>query len=116
MGQLRRELADSQRNYDMLLGHAQGRMQEANEELHRLRSGLEIELSATKAKLHKAELKVSSLEGALEGKTHENVELMTICDELIQKIDSQAAAAHPKSDAILSSLIGRGGRTARGES
>lgn len=50
---------------------------------------LEYELSATKAKLHKNELKISSLESAIETKTKENSELMTICDELIHKMDKR---------------------------
>lgn len=109
VGQLKRELADAQRTYDTLLTHAQGRMSEANEELYRLKSTMEIELSGTRAKLTKSELKVASLETSLESRTKENAELMIICDELIQKIDSQAAAANgslinSKTASILSSL------------
>ena len=47
----------------------------------------EDEISATKAKLLKAELRTSSLESAVEAKAKENSELMAICDELISKID-----------------------------
>jgi chromosome segregation ATPase len=53
------------------------------------RETLEYELSATKAKLLKSELKTSSLESAIEAKTKENSELMTICDELIHKMDKR---------------------------
>jgi soluble cytochrome b562 len=49
---------------------------------------MEVEISAMKAKLLKAELRIGSLEEALEGKTRENKELGAICDELIQKIDA----------------------------
>jgi len=109
VGQLKRELADAQRTYDTLLTHAQGRMSEANDELHRLKSTLEIELSGTRAKLTKGELRVASLEASLESMTRENAELMIICDELIQKIDSQAAAVsgslvNSRTASILSSL------------
>lgn len=107
VSQLRRELAESQQNYTVLLNHAQTRMNEANEELHRLKTTLEVELSATKAKLLKAELKASSLEGILGSKSKENAELTTICDELIMKIDAQSAVATgstSKSADILTSL------------
>jgi alpha-D-ribose 1-methylphosphonate 5-triphosphate synthase subunit PhnG len=73
--------------------------------LYRLQTTLEIELSATRAKLHKSELKVGGLEGTVEAKSRENSELMAICDELIQKIDSQAAVAGTSRSAnILASL------------
>ena len=49
---------------------------------------MDVELSATKAKLLKAELRIASLEESLESKTRENKELGAICDELIQKIDT----------------------------
>jgi len=82
------ELQESERNYALLKEHAEAKLQEANYELHRLRSSLEVELSSTKAKLHKAELRAASLESTIDAKTRENAELMTICDELIQKMDA----------------------------
>ena len=63
---------------------------------------LDAELSATKAKLHKAELKISSLESVVEAKSRENAELMAICDELIQKIDAQGSGG--ASSHLLASL------------
>ncbi len=99
---LQTELASGARRYDELRRHAEGKLCEANEELFTLKSTLEIELSSTRAKLHKAELRISSLEGALEGKTRENGELMAICDDLIQKIDLQAASMQGGSAAASS--------------
>lgn len=55
-----------------------------------IKASLENELSATKAKLLKSELKISSLESGIEAKTRENSELMTICDELIKKMDKKS--------------------------
>ena len=52
-----------------------------------LKSSLENELSVTKAKLLKSELIINSLEATVESKTKENAELLTICDELIHKMD-----------------------------
>lgn len=60
-----------------------------NSESKTIKESLENELSATRAKLHKSELKISSLETAIEAKTKENSELMTICDELIHKMDKR---------------------------
>lgn len=102
---LQTDLGNADRRYDALRKHAEDKLNEANEELHRLKTTLEIELSATRAKLHKTELKVSGLESTVDSKTKENGELMAICDELIQKIDSQAVAAgSSKSAAVLASL------------
>lgn len=108
---LQTDLASADRRYEALKQHAEEKLEEANEELHRLRTTLEIELSTTRAKLHKSELKVTSLESTVEAKSRENAELMAICDELIQKIDSQATAAgSSRSAAFLASLnIPRGG-------
>jgi alpha-D-ribose 1-methylphosphonate 5-triphosphate synthase subunit PhnG len=52
-----------------------------------LKEKYEDELSLAKAKLTKAEVRVSTLENTVASKTKENAELMAICDELIQKID-----------------------------
>lgn len=62
-----------------------------NGESKNTKEALEYELSATKAKLLKSELKISSLETAIETKTRENSELMTICDELIHKMDKRCS-------------------------
>ena len=59
---------------------------------------LELELSSSKAKLLKSELKISSLESAIESKSRENSELMTICDELIHKMDKRCTWAR---DAVM---------------
>jgi hypothetical protein len=54
-----------------------------------MQRSFEDELSITKAKLLKAELKVNSVEGSLEAKTRENAELMAICDKLILEIEQK---------------------------
>ena len=63
----------------------------SNSESKNVKESLEFELSATKAKLHNSELKISSLESAIDAKTKENSELMTICDELIHKMDKRVS-------------------------
>ena len=37
----------------------------------------------------------------MEAKTRENAELMTICDELIQKIDAQAVGGKPTAGSTM---------------
>ncbi|PJF17362.1 60S ribosomal protein L37 [Paramicrosporidium saccamoebae] len=54
---LQTDLQNADRRYETLHSHAELKLQEANEELYRLQTTLEIELSATRAKLHKSELK-----------------------------------------------------------
>jgi hypothetical protein len=61
----------------------------ANVEGVNVKATLENELSAAKAKLLKSELRIVSLESAVDAKTRENSELMTICDELIKKMDNK---------------------------
>ena len=61
----------------------------SNNTIENMKKTFEDEMSATKAKLLKSELKMSSLESALDVKTKENSELMAICDELISKIDQK---------------------------
>ena len=46
-----------------------------------------------RAKLLKAELRMSSLESSEQAKIRENAELTAICEELISKIDQKAATA-----------------------
>ena len=62
-------------------------MNRAGKEIAKVRQEYEDQLSLAKAKLVKAEVKVSTLENTVANKTKENGELMAICDELIQKID-----------------------------
>lgn len=68
--------------------HAEQKLSEAGSQLQRVQSSMEVEVSAMKAKLLKAELRMGALEEGLETKTRENKELGAICDELIQKIDA----------------------------
>lgn len=64
----------------------------ANAEIARVRASYELEVSTFKAKLHRSELKVTSLEQSLEAKAKENAELLKICDELIGKMDNATAS------------------------
>ena len=84
---LQAELTNADRRFEALRQHAEQKLTEANQQIQKVQSSMDVELSATKAKLLKAELRIGSLEEALESKTRENKELGAICDELIQKID-----------------------------
>lgn len=87
---LQAELTNADRRYDALRQHAEQKLQDANTQIQRVQGAMDVELSATKAKLLKAELRLGSLEDTLASKTKENRELGAICDELIQKIDPSA--------------------------
>lgn len=64
------------------------RMTDLQSHLQTITANGEAELSVLRARLHKADLRIASLEAALEAKTRENGELGQICDELIQKMDA----------------------------
>ena len=85
---LQPELLNAQKKYDLIKSHAEERLEAANQELQRLQTGYDSEIGLLKVKLSKHELKIKSLEGVIEMKTKENHELMSICDDLIQKMDN----------------------------
>lgn len=85
---LQRELISAQKKCDAIKSHAEERLETANQEISRLKNAYDGEISLLKAKLSKNEYKVKSLEGVIDMKTKENQELMAICDDLIQKMDS----------------------------
>ena len=86
---LQRELMSSQKKYEMLKVHAEDKLENANQELSKLKCAYDAEISLLKVKLSKSELKIKSLESTIEMKTKENKELMDICDDLIQRMDSK---------------------------
>lgn len=86
------DLVSSERRYEGLKMHAEEKLEGANQEISRVRSTFEKDISAFKIKLAKAELSISSLQATIDQKTKENKELMNICDELIQKMDASASA------------------------
>lgn len=64
----------------------------ANAEISRVQQANEKEISLLKAKLQKSDLKLKTIEGALEQKQNENKELMAICDDLIKKMENNNSA------------------------
>lgn len=85
---LQAELLQADKRYSVFKSGAEDRIADANEVLFRIKNSLETELSSSKAKLSRSELRISSLEAAVASKTKENAELMAISDELIQRIDN----------------------------
>lgn len=83
------ELANAERRYESLRRQAESKLEEAEREINMVRESMESELAVMRARLHKADLRITSLESTIEAKTRENAELMTICDELIGKMDKQ---------------------------
>lgn len=59
----------------------------ANEEIAQVRSKAQAEALAFQASLRKEQMRVHSLEKAVEQKTKENNELTRICDDLISKME-----------------------------
>ncbi|XP_039694256.1 transforming acidic coiled-coil-containing protein 3 isoform X1 [Pteropus medius] len=78
--------AEGQR-YQALKAHAEEKLQQANEEIAQVRSKAQAEALAFQASLRKEQMRVHSLEKAVEQKTKENDELTRICDDLISKME-----------------------------
>ena len=62
----------------------------AQQEMDSMKRNLESETSRVKAVLKKTEMRLASLEKTLDQKTKENEELTKLCDELINKLGSDA--------------------------
>lgn len=88
ISELQADLANADRRYESLRRQAELKLDDASRQLDAAREGIEGELAVMRARLHKADLRITSLESTIEAKTRENGELMTICDELIGKIDA----------------------------
>jgi hypothetical protein len=89
LAQSKEIIAAYEKRYDALKVHAEQKLAAANEEVIKSKTNYEKETALMKSKVIKMEHQIKSLENALECKTKENAELMTICDELIQKIDAK---------------------------
>ncbi|KAL0979315.1 hypothetical protein UPYG_G00183560 [Umbra pygmaea] len=75
-----------EQRYQTLKLHAEEKLNKANEEIAQVRSKASSEGVALTASLRKEQMKVESLERALQQKTEEIEELTKICDELIAKM------------------------------
>ncbi|XP_069622963.1 transforming acidic coiled-coil-containing protein 1 isoform X3 [Ranitomeya imitator] len=72
--------------YQALKVHAEEKLNKANEEIAQVRTKASAESAALQAGLRKEQMKVESLERALQQKNQEIEELTKICDELIAKM------------------------------
>lgn len=75
-----------EQRYQALKVHAEEKLDRANEEIAEVRSKAKAESAALHAGLRKEQMKVESLERALQQKNQEIEELTKICDELIAKL------------------------------
>ncbi|XP_077099053.1 transforming acidic coiled-coil-containing protein 1 isoform X1 [Siphateles boraxobius] len=75
-----------EQRYQTLKIHAEEKLDKANEEIAQVRTKANAESVALNASLRKEQMKVDSLERALEQKNQEIEELTKICDELIAKL------------------------------
>lgn len=73
--------------YQALKAQAEEKLRLANEEIAQVRSKAQAEALAFQASLRKEQMRVHSLEKAVEQKTKENDELTRICDDLISKME-----------------------------
>lgn len=76
-----------EQRYQALKAHAEEKINKANEEIAQVRSKSKSEAAAFQATLRKEQMRIQSLEQALEQKTKENDELTKICDDLIMKME-----------------------------
>ncbi|KAM7153387.1 transforming acidic coiled-coil-containing protein 1 isoform 3-T3 [Macrochelys suwanniensis] len=75
-----------EQRYQALKIHAEEKLDKANEEIAQVRTKANAESAALHAGLRKEQMKVDSLERALQQKNQEIEELTKICDELIAKM------------------------------
>lgn len=75
-----------EQRYQTLKVHAEEKLDKANEEIAQVRTKLSSENVALTASLRKEQMRVESLEQALQQKNQEIEELTKICDELIAKM------------------------------
>ncbi|XP_009082704.1 PREDICTED: transforming acidic coiled-coil-containing protein 1, partial [Acanthisitta chloris] len=75
-----------EQRYQALKVHAEEKLDKANEEIAQVRTKAKAESTALHAGLRKEQMKVESLERALQQKNQEIEELTKICDELIAKL------------------------------
>ncbi|KFP61544.1 Transforming acidic coiled-coil-containing protein 1, partial [Cariama cristata] len=75
-----------EQRYQALKVHAEEKLDKANEEIAQVRTKAKAESAALQAGLRKEQMKVESLERALQQKNQEIEELTKICDELIAKL------------------------------
>ncbi|XP_023834664.1 transforming acidic coiled-coil-containing protein 1-like isoform X4 [Salvelinus sp. IW2-2015] len=75
-----------EQRYQTLKLHAEEKLDKANEDIAQVRSKASSESVALTASLRKEQMRVESLEKALQQKTEEIEELTKICDELIAKM------------------------------
>lgn len=75
-----------EQRYQTLKLHAEEKLDKANEEIAQVRTKLSSENVALTASLRKEQMKVESMEQALQQKNQEIEELTKICDELIAKM------------------------------
>uniref|UniRef100_A0A8C5LUN6 Transforming acidic coiled-coil containing protein 3 n=2 Tax=Leptobrachium leishanense TaxID=445787 RepID=A0A8C5LUN6_9ANUR len=76
-----------EQRYQALKAHAEEKLNRANEEIAQVRSKAKSETVVSQVTVRKDQMKIQSLERALEQKTKENDELTKICDDLIMKME-----------------------------
>eukprot|EP00127_Corallochytrium_limacisporum_P003772 Clim_evm104s152 gene=Clim_evmTU104s152 len=83
------DLKVSEQRYATLKSHAETKLKNAGLELEKMEDAFRTETAALRAKVKQLELSQASMKDSLAAKEKENKELMTICDDLIAKMDQK---------------------------
>ncbi|KAG1680661.1 Transforming acidic coiled-coil-containing protein 3 [Nymphon striatum] len=84
--QYQQKFKKAEQKYELLKNYAEKTLEEANQEIMNVKKSNESEIIVLQAQLKKSEMKINSLERAVQEKTKEAAELSSICDDLIQKV------------------------------
>ncbi|GIY72794.1 transforming acidic coiled-coil-containing protein 1 [Caerostris extrusa] len=86
VSEMQMKLRQQEQMYEMLRVRIQDKLDSANAEIESAKKSGDAEVTVLRAQLKKAEMKISSLEKDLEQKNKENIQLSSICDDLIAKV------------------------------
>ncbi|GIY49333.1 transforming acidic coiled-coil-containing protein 1 [Caerostris darwini] len=86
VSEMQMKLRQQEQMYEMLRARIQDKLDSANAEIESAKKSGDAEVTVLSAQLKKAEMKISSLEKDLEQKNKENIQLSSICDDLIAKV------------------------------
>ncbi|XP_059485938.1 transforming acidic coiled-coil-containing protein 3 isoform X2 [Neocloeon triangulifer] len=88
--QFQEQIKQAEKRYLVLKSHAEDKLEEAAKENEALVKTSELEMSALKAQNAQLKARNTTLVETLAMRERENQELMTICDDLVQKLGTQS--------------------------
>jgi len=84
------KLKRSEERYQALRKQAAEKVEAANIEINKVRKQKEIDQIGLEAAVRKSQTRINALEQDVEQKKQENLELTSICDELIKKVSGES--------------------------